>query len=123
MNTVFLMAVLFASLAWIDSAGQDKSVKFKTKFEPKSVTYNASDNPSECWEAVDWGIRIKTDEGELFFTMPSREVERLKEKIKGADVFVEVMYYPVLERAHGGSGARGNVTKVTLNDEVLYNIR
>jgi hypothetical protein len=120
MNTIFLISLLFASLAWIDSTGQSKAVKFKTRFEPHTVTYNSSDKPGECVESVDSGVLIKTGEGEAFFTMPAKEVERMKEKIQDAEVLVEVVYYSVLERADGGSGASGYVTKVTLNDEVIY---
>src|SRR5690349_5659870 len=115
MNTISLISLLFASLAWIDSVGQNKTMTFQTRFEPHTVTYNGSDKPGECVESVDSGVLIKTDEGETFFTMPSKEVMRLKEKIQDAEVLIEVMYYSVLERADGGSGARGNVTKVTLN--------
>jgi hypothetical protein len=122
MKTTIAIAI-FLTITGMSALGQEKTITYKTKFEPESVTYNGSPNPNECWEAVDHGIRIKTSEGEPFFTMPSQDVQRLKERIKDAEVVVEVFYYPVLERAQNGSGASGSVVKVTQGNEVLFPIR
>ena len=52
--------------------------------------------------------------------MPVREVERLKDKLKDAEVWIEVGYYPVLEREYNGSGARGRVKSISMENEIIY---
>ena len=88
-----------------------------TRFVPHQVTYNGSLNLNECWESVANGILIETKEVKGFFSLPNKVVDELERKIGDAKVFVEVLYYDEPEE---GSGLTGQVKKITLKGEVLF---
>jgi len=116
MNTSILWSAIFFFFAWSNAIGQQKT-EVSSKFVPKTVTYNASPNPNECWEAVDWGINIDTKIVRGFFNLPNKAVKTLKEKIGDDEVLIEVIYY---EEPVEGSRAIGSVSKITFKGEVIY---
>jgi len=93
------------------------STTFTTKFIPHSVTYNGSDKPSQCWESVAWGILIEDGERTYFFSLPSQDLESLKETIGDQEITVEVIFY---EEYDAESGEDGNVVLITLNGVVVF---
>src|SRR5688572_702357 len=116
----FVLIFAFISLVWMEVYSQKAAATYKTKFEPALVTYNASDNPNQCWEAVEHGIRIKADKGKLFFEMPHLRISGLKEKIKDAEVVVEVVFYSKEELQGRKGEARGFVRKIVMGEETIY---
>ncbi|HET6991971.1 MAG TPA: hypothetical protein VFJ43_11635 [Bacteroidia bacterium] len=111
-----LIIILFFLTPGIISA-QNGTKTFTTKFQSRSVTYNASRKNNECLEAVAWGIEIKTGKGSQFFLMPYRDIDTLKQKIGDAEVEVEVYCY---DKPEQGSGAAGEVKQITMNGVAIY---
>lgn len=117
MNKPIIISFICALCIYTNVGAQENLVKvFTSKFVSQNVTYNASPNPNECWEAVEWGIKIKDGKHESFFTLNYQEIEKLKSKIGEEDVQIAVVYYD--EASEGG--ATGMVSKITLKGEVLF---
>jgi hypothetical protein len=114
----FIISIIFIILVCKDTIAQKGTETYYTKFIPETVTYNGSDNPNECWESVDWGIRIKTDKCDSFFNMDYKNIERIKKQIGDAEVQIEVIYY---DKTYDKSGAVGSILKITFANEVVYN--
>jgi len=114
----FLMVFFFSLVLNNAILAQQKTV-FTTPFVPMLVTYNASPDPEECWEAVAYGVGIKTERGEHFFQMPRLVRDDLKTKIGDSDVEVEVQYF---NEERDDSGAAGFVKKIMLKGEIIYQI-
>ena len=104
-------------IALSEMKAQSGTKVFKSKFLPTEVTYNGSPNPNECWESVASGINIKVGKTVSFFSMAYQEIERLKEIIGNAEVQIEVIYY---NEPEDGSGAKGEVKIITLNDKLIF---
>jgi hypothetical protein len=108
----YLFILLFLTFC-SSSFAQEKQVRFITKFESYNVTYNASDNPNQCWEAASWGLVIN----KLHFSLPYKMLEELKQKAGTSEMEVEVVYF---DEPLDGSGDAGNVVSVKLNNEVVF---
>ena len=93
------------------------STTFTTKFITHSVTYNGSDNPSQCWEAVASGIVIEDGTKTYFFSIPVHQIGELKKQIGDLEVIVEVGFYA--EPAYD-SNENGWVKKITLNGKIIF---
>lgn len=108
--------ILLVLVTAVAAHAQRKSV-FTTKFIPRVITYNASPNPAQCWEAVAHGIGIKAEKGEYFFQMPWKALQDLKIKLGETEVQIEVQFF---EEADDDTGAAGFVRRVSLGDSVMY---
>ncbi len=117
MPKALIFLLLFSFFGSVNLAAQKEMKIYSSKFIPQEITYNASPNPNECWEAVAWGIEIKVEKGTQFFSMSYRDIDSLKKIIGDAEVQIEVIYYSEMEE---GSGAVGEVVKITLGDVVVY---
>lgn len=116
-HILFILFLFLTSGICEGQSVENKTGVYTTKFQPRHVTYNASDNPNECWEAVAWGIEI---ESKGFFSLEYQAIEKLKVRIGDEEVQVEVIYY---DEPIEGSYEVGLVTKITLKGEVIYKNR
>ncbi|MBK8926212.1 MAG: hypothetical protein IPM74_09935 [Crocinitomicaceae bacterium] len=96
---------------------QQELITIETLFRSESITYNGSDNPNECMEAVDTGIRIPAKKGTLFLLIPAREFEILKNKYEGKTVTIT---YGLFSESIGQSGAAGWVESITFEGEIIF---
>ena len=120
MKPSLLLLLLFLTSSY--SQGQsisEKTYVCSTKLNPHSVTYNGSNNPNECWESVAWGIEIETEKVKGFFSLEYRVIEKLKPIIGDQEIEVEVSYYDELFES---SGEIGNVVKIKLKGDIIYQI-
>jgi hypothetical protein len=115
------MKFALALFAFIFFAGftlsAQKDTTFTTKFIPREITYNASPNPKQCWEAVEYGIEIKVNMNTQFFSIAFKDIENLKQKIGDAEVQIEVGYFT---KPEDKTGALGSVKQITMNGVVIY---
>lgn len=111
--------IFFFLILFIVSGGfAQNGVKiYTTQFVPETITYNGSPNPNECWESVATGILIKDGASVFFFSIPEKEIEKLKQKIRKGEIIVECIFY---EEPYENSGEAGVVLKITFNGEVIY---
>ena len=116
MTKYFITTLLFTCLIYSNTKSQEKNV-CKTKFNPRSIAYNASPDPNECWESVAYGIQIKTKQVNGFFTLPVALLETLKQKIQESEITIVVSYY---EEPIEGSGEVGVVDRIWLNESLIY---
>jgi hypothetical protein len=112
-----MSAILFTALFLSISSDQERGQIFIGTIKPHAVTYNASPNPNQCWEAVQDGIEIRSGTRELFFSMPSKDAERVSKIVRAGEVAIEVVLY---DKPAEGSYALGFVKKITKNGEVLF---
>lgn len=112
MKTVILFSLLILNLNV-----RAQTAEFKTIFHPQTITYNGSDNPSECWESVDQGVLINIGVSKRFFLLPAKQFESLKVKLTNQEVLIEVIYF---DEPTKDSFAYGNVIKITWNGEIVF---
>jgi hypothetical protein len=112
MKTVILFSLLILNL---NVSAQ--TAEFKTIFHPQTITYNGSDNPSECWESVDQGVLINIGASKRFFLLPANQFESLKAKLTNEEVWIEVIYF---DEPTDDSYAFGNVTKIIWKGEIVF---
>ena len=117
MTKIIRVSLIFIFLVAITGKAQKNSEVFTTKFVLGFVTYNGSPNPNECWEAVERGIKIKTEKTTYFFTVPNTDINKLKEKIGDSEVEITVNYF---NEPLNDSEAMGCVSKITLKGEVIF---
>lgn len=102
------------------ATSQQEFITIETTFISESVTYNGSDNPNECMESVDTGIRVPAKKGTLFLLIPSPEFEMLKDKYEGKTVTI---IYGLFSQSMKQSGAAGWVEKIIFEGEIIFQAR
>lgn len=98
-------------------SGKSQQSVFETTFQPRTVTYNASPDPRECWEAVDEGVEITTNIGVGFFLIPSDQFYKLSEQLKDKTCTITVQYYNASEADYH---ATGEVVSIVCEGQTVY---
>jgi len=107
---------ILSLFAFSNVDAQAKAETFTTKLISQEVTYNASPNPNECWEAVEWGIKIPNGKSSNFYRMNYKEFEKVKAKVGDNEVQIEVLLFQEVSEG----GAVGMVSKITFKGDVLF---
>lgn len=107
----FISIVVFSKMPF------SQSRTFTGIFETQSITYNASDDPGICMEAVEYGIVINEGNKTYFFSMPYQVYEDFNIKLKGKIVSVTVDFF---NEADYYNGVVGNVVKIEFEDIPFY---
>ena len=117
LNKTLFILIVFILYSAVSAKSQEKTRVYTSKFIPESITYNGSPDPNECWESVDWGVKIKTKKTSIFVLMPYQDIEKLKTEIGDQEVKIKVDFF---EEPESGSGAVGIVEEIILGDKVIY---
>jgi hypothetical protein len=112
-----LISLLIYLSGTFTTFAQEVKRTFITPFVIHSVTYNASPDANECWEAVDWGIEVKDENNHLwFFSMPYEELMQCEKLIGDSFVEIEVVFWD----DYDGVTTHGSVISISLKGKKIY---
>jgi hypothetical protein len=117
---VLLFVLLFSAGEVFGQSMDTSVVKYHSTIKFSVVTYNASNNPNLCMEAVEHGLYMSTGLGKEFFSIGYIASQKIGEYDPDRIYEVEVQYYNAPDT---DSGAAGCVEKIIYEGKVLYDVK